>query len=229
MSDRYTLSPGVAVVSQTATSWFVLRETGRRLIREGIAAEVVRLIRADSGDEDQLVDALAARFPAEQVYFALIQLRKSGVISVAGQADTPDSLFYEALTGLRDNSGLGRSAPHPLPLPGVPERGSESSTVPGAGSRTAGSGAVLPVRIVSLGELDSAWLAESLARSTRLQVQALADWHEADLTPDAIYVVTTPDYLEPELEAFGQAARGAGVRWLPIKAEGVIPRSEGVV
>ena len=118
MSDRYTLSPGVAVVPQTATSWFVLRETGRRLIREGIAAEVVRLILADSGDEDQLVDALAARFPAEQVYFALIQLRKSGVISVAGQADPPDSLFYEALTGPGDNSGLGPADGNSLPNAG---------------------------------------------------------------------------------------------------------------
>ncbi len=224
MSIRYVLAPGVAMVPQAATSWLVLREAGRRVIRDGAAAEVLRQLRAVDGDEDQLVDSLAEKYPAEQTYFALLRLRQAGVLAVADQTTTPESLFHQALESHESSPGRGLAAFRIHAQPPASEQDTGWRTAPQRGSAAGASGPRrLSVRVLSVGGIDPAWLAASLARSERLDVQTLADWRQVDGAADVVHVVATPDYLEPELALWGQAARERGVRWLPVKAEGVIP------
>lgn len=222
MPERYGLAPGVAVVPQSATRWFVLRETDRQVVSDGVASEVLRLLLDGQSEEDQWVEALASRYPAEQVYFAAIQLRKKGIIAPAGTTATPDILFHEALKQSRDQSRVTRAAQRYNSQSATPVP--DNSAVFGRVSDAGISSASRPlVRVLSVGGLDPEWLGTALRRSTRLEVQTLAGWREAALSPEAVYVVATPDYLEPELARFGSAARERGLRWLPIKAEGVIP------
>lgn len=75
MSVQYVVAPGVAVVPQAATSWLVLREAERRVVRDGASAEVLRQIRAGDGDEDRLVDSLADNPFAMQPGVGLPQIK----------------------------------------------------------------------------------------------------------------------------------------------------------
>jgi len=173
-----------------------MEETGRRVVTSPLVAELIGLIRQSLGDEDGLVAKLADRFPAEQVYYALIQLEKQGLIVKSGGKQESPADFFRA--GLR---GQDRRE---YPLSPMPS---------------------LIVRIAAIGGSDvyANALAASLSRSDALKAERVADWRGAEMDADAVYVAVTPDYLEPDLEAFGRLAYERRLSWLPVKPCGVIP------
>jgi len=194
--DCFEIRTGLAAVTNGDSGWFIMEETGRRVVTSPLVAELIGLIRQSRGDEDGLVAKLADRFPAEQVYYALIQLEKQGVIVKSGGKQESPADFFR--TGLRGQDG------REYPLSPI---------------------SALIVRIAAIGGSDAYAdaLAASLSRSDALKAERLPDWREAEMTADAVYVAVTPDYLEPELEAFGRLAHERKLRWLPVKAAGVIP------
>jgi ribosomal protein S12 methylthiotransferase accessory factor len=192
----FKIRTGLATVTNGDSGWFIIEETGRRVVTSPLVSELIVLIRQSLGDEDGLVAKLADRFPAEQVYYALIQLEKQGVIvKGGGKQESPADIFRAGLRGQE-----GTEYPY--------------SRIP-----------ALTVRIAAIGGSDAYAdaLAASLSRSDALQAERLPDWREAEMTADAVYVAVTPDYLEPELEAFGRLAQERKLRWLPVKAVGMIP------
>ena len=175
---------------------FIMDETGRKTVTPGPAAALLGLISRDQGNEDTLLGALEDRFPAEQVYYALIQLEKHGVIVAApAEPDSPAGLFRAKMRG-QDRTGY----------PSSPT-------------------AVMTVRVLAVGGADSSAdaLAASLARSEILRVDCVPNWRAEEMAADAVYLAVTSDYLEPELEEFGRLAHERGLRWLPVKPRGVIP------
>jgi oxazoline/thiazoline synthase len=192
----YKIKAGVAVIADGDSGWFVMDETERKTVTSGPAAALLGLISRDLGDEDTLVGVLEDRFSAEQVYYALIQLEKHGVIvSDSGEPGSPADLFRTKVYG-QDQTGY------------PPSRGE-----------------IMTLRVLTVGEVDpfADALAASLARSDLLMVERVNDWHADEMSAGAFYLVVAPDYLEPELEEFGRFAREHGLRWLPVKPRGVIP------
>ncbi len=82
--------------------------------------------------------------------------------------------------------------------------------------------APLSLNLVTLGGLDPAPAREALARQEVFAV-AMADWRAPQCAPDSLWLVLTPDYLEPELIGFNRRARDQGWRWLPCKPWGIEP------
>jgi bacteriocin biosynthesis cyclodehydratase domain-containing protein len=193
MTD-FKIKPGIATIANGDSGWIIMDETGRKMITSALASELIGLIRRDLGDEDGLVAALADHFPAEQVYYALIQLENLGVIFKGEvQPESPVDFFRIKVHGQKRTE---------YPCPPM--------------SATA-------VRIVSIDGSDANALTALLDRSQLLRIEHVPDWQVQKMTADAVYVVVTPDYLEPELEAFGRLAYERRIRWLPVKPRGVIP------
>jgi len=192
----FKIKTGIVPIADGNSGWFIMDETGPERIPSSLASEVIGLIHRDLGDEDDLVAALEDCFPPEQIYYALIQLEKRGLIF----KDTVDS---------ESPADLFRAKVH-----GQERKGYQPS-------RTA----ALAVRIFAIGEADSLAdaLAVSLSRSDLLWIDRIPDWRGDKMNADAIYVAVTPDYLELELEAFGRFAQKRRLRWLPVKPCGVIP------
>jgi hypothetical protein len=192
----FEIRTGLAAVTNGDSGWFIMEETGRRVVTSPLVSELIGLIRQSAGDEDGLVAKLADRFPAEQVYYALIQLEKQGVIVKSdGKQESPADIFRVGLHG---------------------EEGREYPLSPIS---------ALTVRIAAIGgsEAEADALAASLSRSDALKAERLPEWRGAEMEADAVYVTVTPDYLEPDLEAFGRLAHERKLRWLPVKVTGVIP------
>ena len=192
----YRIKKGIAVIADGETGLVVMDETGRKRAAPGLASELLGFILRGRGDEDDLVQALEDRFHPEEVYYALIQLEKQGLI--VGEGETPESpqdLF-------RTKIGRGDEVGYP----------------PAAR-------AVLDVRIISTGGDDSTAdaLAASLARSELLSVARVRDWRAEDADADAVYVAVASDYLDPEMEEFGRLAHERGIRFLPVKPDGMVP------
>ena len=192
----FQMKTGMAAIANGGSGWFIMDETGRQIIASPLASELVGLIRGGLCDEDGLVTALEDRFPPEQVYYALIRLEKQGVIvRDVAPLESPADLFRAKVNG-RERTGYPRG-----PL------------------------SVMALRVFALGGADSLAdaLAESLARSDALTVERVREPRVEEMTAHAVYVAVTPDYLEPDLEAFGRLAHERGLRWLPVKPGGVIP------
>jgi len=192
----YRIKKGVAVIAEGDSGLIVMDETGRKKATPGLAAELLGPILRGRGDEDDLVKALEDRFSSKEVYYNLLQLEKQGLIEAdRAEPESPADLFRAKMNG-RDEVGY--------PPPGR---------------------AVMDVRIISPGGGDSPAdvLARSLARSEALRVERVRDWRAGEMATDAVYVAVTSDYLEPEMEEFGRLARERGLRWLPVKPDGVIP------
>lgn len=192
----FKIKTGIAAITNGNSGWFIMDETGKKRITSVLVAELIGLIRLDLGDEDSLVAALEDYFPLDQIYYALIQLEKQGVIvKETASPESPTELFRAKVYG-QEQTGY-----------------------------TCLRISVETVRIVAIGgmNLSTDALAASLARSDVLRVERVPDWHAEEMTVDAVYVVVTPDYLEPELEAFGRLAHEHGLLWLPVKLCGVIP------
>lgn len=194
--SHYKIQTGIIPISDGNSGLLLLAETGPERIDSPLPAELIGRISRGLSDENDLVAALEDRFPLEQIYYALILLEKQGVIARnSALGESPADLFRSRIFG------QGRN-----PLPGSPPT-------------------VLPVRIVAMGGMESAAeaLAASLSRSDVLQVKRPAKWREEETAVDALFVAVTPDYLEPELEAFGRLAHQRELRWLAFKPGGVIP------
>ena len=93
---------------------------------------------------------------------------------------------------------------------------------------TGDSGSIhaMTIKILSMGgaEGPAAALAASLSRSGAMSVEGVGKGGMAgEDDTNAIYMAVTPDYLEPDLEAFGRLALKKGLRWLPVKPQGTIP------
>jgi len=184
------------VIADGDSGLIVMDETGRKRIAPGLAAELLGPILRGRGDEDGLVKALEDRFSSKEIYYTLLQLEKQGLIEAdRAEPESPADLFRAKMSG-RDEVG------YPLP-----------------------ANAIMDVRIISLGGGDPSVdaLARSLARSEALKVGRVPDWRAREMTPDAVYLAVTVDYLEPEVEEFGRLALERGLRWLPVKPYGVIP------
>lgn len=78
------------------------------------------------------------------------------------------------------------------------------------------------LRLAALGGLDPAPVLERLNRQEGFR-PALADWRAERAGGEAVWLVLTPDYLEPELALFNQRALALGWRWLPCQPLGVEP------
>ena len=195
---HFEIRANFAAVKNNNSGWFILEETGRRVVTSPLVSELIGLIHQSHGDEDGLVAKLADHFPVEQVYYALIQLEKQGVIvKSGGRQEFPADFFRAGLCGQKGTQ---------YPLSPMPS---------------------LTVRIAAIegsnADADADALAASLSRSDKLKAERVTDWRKAEMTTDAVYVMVTTDYLEPELEAFGHLAHERKLRWLPVKAAGVIP------
>ncbi len=194
--SHYKIQTGIAPISDGNSGLVLLAETGPERIAAPLPAELIGRISRGLGDEEDLAAALADRFPLEEIYYALIFLEKQGVIARdSAQRESPADLFRSRIFG------QGRK-----PLPSSPPN-------------------VLSVRIVAVGGMEAAAdaLAASLSRSEVLQVDRPAEWREDVTSVAALYAAVTPDYLEPELEAFGRLAHQVGLRWLAVKPGGMIP------
>ncbi len=191
----FKLRTGVFVIDD-GSSRFILDETGQKRVTSHPASELTGLIRQGLDNEDALVAAMEERFSLKEIYFALIQLEKQGII-VDGEAppESPAELFRAKADG-RAEMEYPR---HPV--------------------------SPLAIRISAIGEADLSAdaLAASLARSELLKVALLSGELPTEPDRDAVYVVVTPDYLEPQVETFGRLAHEHGLRWLPFKPCGVIP------
>lgn len=64
--SRYRIKRGIAPIADGNSRWFILDETGPKKIISGLALEVIRLIDSDLGNEDNLAEALANRFPQKR-------------------------------------------------------------------------------------------------------------------------------------------------------------------
>lgn len=80
----------------------------------------------------------------------------------------------------------------------------------------------LALHLVALGDLDPAPVLERLGRQQVFQA-ALADWRAEPTSEGGVWLVLTPDYLEPELAEFNRQALARGWRWLPCKPLGIEP------
>ena len=194
--SRYRIKRGIAPIADGNSRWFILDETGPKKIISGLALEVIRLIASDLGNEDNLAEALANRFPPEKVYYVLIQLEKQGVIvKDSVQTETPADSF--------------RSKAYGQERTGYPPSRNDALTV----------------KIFAIGEAETSAdaIASSLSRSDVLRIERVRDWRTERRSADTVHVAVTPDYLEPELAAFGRFAQKLRLRWMPVKPCGVIP------
>jgi bacteriocin biosynthesis cyclodehydratase domain-containing protein len=192
----FKMQTGIAVIGNSHSGWFIVDERGRKKITSGLVAKLVGLIRQGPCDEEGLVAALEDHVAPNRIHYALIQLEKQGIIARdAVQQESPADLF-RAKARVREEVGY--------PLSPV---------------------SVMVVRILAIGGADASadGVADSLSRSEVLRIERVQDWHGQEMATDAVYVVVTPDYLEPELEGFGRFAHENGLRWLPLKVSGVIP------
>jgi ribosomal protein S12 methylthiotransferase accessory factor len=78
------------------------------------------------------------------------------------------------------------------------------------------------IRVTSLGGIDPQPVVDRLSRQKFCQVE-IAHWPSAELGADSLWIVLTPDYLEPELAEFNRKAQATGSHWLPFKPEGIEP------
>ena len=194
--SRYRLKKSVAVIADGDSGRLIVDETGQKKVVSAPASELLGLVSQGPTDEDDLAAALEDRFSPEQVYYALIQLEKQGVINRdPAHADSPADLFRAKV------NGPGQVGYPPL------------------------QHAVMTVRVLSIGgdNLSVDALAGSLVRSEVLDVERVQDWRAVETNADAVYVAVTSDYLEPEMEEFGRFAYERGLMWLPVKPRGVIP------
>jgi ribosomal protein S12 methylthiotransferase accessory factor len=156
MSD-YGIKTGVAVIRYGDAGWFIMDETERRIVTSTLAAELIALIRTSRGDEDGLVATLADRFPAEQVYYALIQLEKQGVIVKDEMLpESPAAMFRAKVHGQEHTGDL----------------------------RSRMLATDMSVRIISIGRAEADKIAALLARSEVLRVERVADWQTEKMTAD---------------------------------------------
>ncbi len=192
---RFRLRKGIALIAGER-GMTVAEETGRRVIVSPPAPEVLHLIGTGIADEDTLVSALENGHPLSSIYYALMTLEKDGlIVSDTEDAESPEDLFRDALSSPR-----------------------------GARSRQAAF-PPLRIRVFSLGGADSSarTLARALARSEMLSVEEAERPQGAEPADDGLSVVVTPDYLEPELAAFGRLAWERKLSWVAVKPDGVIP------
>lgn len=192
--DRFKIGTGIAVMSNGDTGCFVVEETGQKRITSALMSELIALVQQGPCTENRLVEALEDRFPLDQIYYALIQLEKQGIIvRDAVRPGSSADLFRVKVCGREQTGRI-----HP---------------------GTTG----MSVQILAVGEADvsAAALAVSLSRSEVLKVGHVTDRHE--MNTDTVYIAVTPDYLEPELEEFGYHAYKYGLSWLPVKFCGVVP------
>ena len=80
----------------------------------------------------------------------------------------------------------------------------------------------IDIGVTALGADAGQTVAECLSRLCSFDVKR-ADWRSGPLDADFIWVVVTPDYLEPDLEKFNHMALDRGIRWLPFKPDGIEP------
>lgn len=192
--ECFRIGAGIAIVSDSRTGLHIVDETGQKRIVSTLISELVALIHQDLHGEDELVEALEGRFSLNQIYYSLIQLEKQGtIVRNTTRPESPEDLFRAKVYGQERAGHIQRG------ITGM------------------------SVRILAIGETDASAvaLAESLSRSELLRAEYIADRDETNT--DAIYIVVTPDYLEPELGKFGHYAYKQGLRWLPVKLCGVAP------
>ena len=185
----------MAAVADGKGGWLVLGETGRRIVASPLGSELIRLVTSGEGDEDHLVEALSDRFSPEEVYYGLIQLEKIGVITAEEKGESPEELFREKVLG------------------------KEQFRQPLSGNQA------MTVRILSVGGMDETAdsLAASLSRSGLLRCIRVKSDQDEQPAHDGVYMVVTPDMLEPALEAFGRRVYERRLTWLVVKPHGVIP------
>lgn len=190
----YRINKGIAVITDSDSGSFIVDETGRRKVTSPLVSALLGLMEKETGDERRLVEILIDRFPLVEIYYTIIQLEKQGiVVSDAVKWGSPADLFRAKV-----------SSPEGL---GYPQVGSSSLTV----------------RVFAIGGVNESdvVLFSALGCSDVIKVKRINDWSEID--PQAIYVVVTSDYLEPELKIFGHFAHERCLRWLPVKPNGVVP------
>src|SRR5512133_2284610 len=76
----FRIRPGIAVMSGSDSGLLIIDETGRKVVTSSLFSELIGLIGRGVNDEDVFAAALEDRFPLRQVYYALIQLEKQGII-----------------------------------------------------------------------------------------------------------------------------------------------------
>lgn len=192
--SRYAIKEGIVVAKAQDNLRLIFDETGRRRFDSPLVAALLDQIVGGNGDEDKLLEATSRNYSAAEIFYALLQLTKQRILVEADrQPEPPAILFDEKLAGRR--------------------------------SHQADLSAKWAVRVVAIGGMETAAaaIAMSLTRINRLQVSQLADWRQATLEKEAVFVVITADYLEPELSEFGRFAQTEGLRWMPAKPYGVIP------
>lgn len=196
MSD-VRIKSGLALIAAGNNRWLILDETGQGEIASAPASELIGLIHLSPTAEDDLVAALEDRFPPEQIYYALMNLEKQGVIvRNSRQGESPADLFRTKIHG-QERTGYPSTPIFPL-----------------------------VVRIFAIGDADSSAdaLAASLSRSSVLRIERLHDVYSAEESPDAVFIVVTPDALEPEVETLSRFAQQHRLRWVLVKLNGVIPQ-----
>ena len=191
--SSYRIKRGIAVVADHDSDLFIVDERGRKKIKSPLVWALLDLIHRGIGDEDRLVTMVKERFRPEEVYYALIQLEKQGiVISDTMQPESPADLFRAKVC--RRDMGY----PHVTP-------------------------AVISVCVYAIGEAHGSAdvLTSLLGCSEVLNVQRITNSHEID--PQSVCVVVVPDYLEPGLAEFGRLVFKEGIRFIPVKPGGVVP------
>ena len=196
--SEYSIRPGLALIRRGESDWFIQDETERKVVMAPVASALLGLLRQGPTDEDSLVAALAARFGAEKVYYSLAVLEKQGLI----------------VSGARPPFSMAEVFRNKV-------RGKQWSAEPAASADKA----ALDIRILAIGgtEATADDLALSLSRSEELRVHREPDWHRADTPSESVWVLVTPDFLEPDFETFGRFAFDRQLRWFPVKAGGVQP------
>ncbi|MBI4797592.1 MAG: TOMM precursor leader peptide-binding protein [Desulfarculus sp.] len=102
------------------------------------------------------------------------------------------------------------------------ESSPEQSLLGQLGGDPAKASEPLALNLVALGGLDPAPILERLGRQQVFRA-TLADWRDEPMAEGGVWLVLTPDYLEPELAEFNRQALARGWRWLPCKPLGLEP------
>ena len=187
---------GVVLLPHGEDGWLVMDETGEKVISSPLACELLGLILRGVSDEDRVAALMEDRFPLAHIYHGLNQLEELGlIVRDPAEGESPADLFRAKM---RATDGVG--------YPPAPAQ-------------------VMAVRILAVGGAGSPAraLAASFTRSDVLRVENVSGGSAEIGDAQALHIVVTPDYLEPELEAFGRLAHERGLRWLPIKPGGVVP------
>ncbi|HEY3275955.1 MAG TPA: TOMM precursor leader peptide-binding protein [Syntrophorhabdaceae bacterium] len=156
--------------------------------------------------------------PASEIIDLIQQgvVNEDALVAALMESFSPDRLYYSLIQ--LQKAGIV-----------VADRAAPESPADLFRARLTGDSDSIPamtIKILFMGgaERPAAALAASLSRSGALSVEGVGKGGMAgEYDTNAIYVAVTPDYLEPELEAFGRLALKKGVRWLPVKPQGIIP------